>query len=199
MATCGAGGVCYVRNDRPVPFSGAVTVTAVTLATGATSVLYSSPALALPAGPGAAIWFTLPSAPDANATVLVADVTDGGALEAWRARATFASPVRAAAGALVSSNIVLLAPPAALALPAANVAVVVAGAPNADGTVDVTLTTDATALYVTLTTLAQGRFSDNALLLLPGAPRVVKYMPFTATTDIDVLTTTIRVEHVASY
>ena len=33
---------------------------------------------------------------------------------------------------------------------------------NADGTVDVMVTTDNLALYVTLTTLAQGYFSENA-------------------------------------
>jgi beta-mannosidase len=200
MSSCGAGGQCYVRNDRPVAFSGALTVTAVTLATGATTVLYSAPALSLPAGPGAATWFTLPSTPDSNTTVLVIDVVDGAALDSWRILPTFASPLaRTTAGSLVSSNLVLYAPPVYLSLPAANVAFNVASAPNADGTVDVTVTTDAPALFVTLTTLAQGRFSDNAFLLLPGDPRVIQYIPFVSPTDIDVLTTTVRVEHVASY
>jgi hypothetical protein len=38
----------------------------------------------------------------------------------------------------------------------------VASDKNADGSVDVTVTTDKLALYVTLTTLAQGYFSENA-------------------------------------
>ena len=200
MSSCGVGGQCYVRNDRPVAFSGSLTVTAVTLATGATSVLYSAPTLSLPAGPGAAMWFTLPSTPNANTTVLVIDVVDGSARESWRVMPTFASPlVHTVTGSPVSSNLVLFAPPVYLSLPAANVAVAVNSAPNADGTVDVTLTTDAPALFVTLTTLAQGRFSDNAFLLLPGEPRTITYIAFVSPTDIDVLKTTIRVEHAASY
>ncbi len=204
QATCGAGGVCYVRSDRPTPFAGTLTVTAVTLATGATRVVYSAPALALPAGPGAALWFNVDAGINGNTTVLVADVYEAPAqVPAWRAAATYASPLAAlgggAAPALVSSNLVLLAPPAALAAPAAAVAFTVADAVNADGTVDITLTTDAPALFVTLTALAQGRFSDNAFLLLPGAPRVVTYIPFVAPTDYATLATTLRVEHAASY
>ncbi len=84
-----------------------------------------------------------------------------------------------------------------MVLPNATVTVSVASSPNPDGTVNVTVSTDATAVYVTLTTLAAGRFSDNAFLAMPG-DRVLTFIPFGDLT-LDVLTSSIRVEHVAMY
>ena len=100
------------------------------------------------------------------------------------------------AGALLAENFVLLAQPAALALPAATVTFAI-GAPAADGTVPITLTASATAVFVTLTTLAQGRFSDNAILLSPGAT-TVSFGPW-AGFDAAVLASSLRVEHMATY
>jgi hypothetical protein len=99
----------------------------------------------------------------------------------------------------VSSNLILLLPPVNLTLAPAAVSFSVAAQPSADGSVDIELSTDAPALFVTLTTLAQGRFSDNAFLLLPGSPRTVQYVPFVQPTDLDVLRTTLRLEHAGSY
>ena len=62
-----------------------------------------------------------------------------------------------------------------MALPKANVKFTVATVANVDGTVDITVTTDKVAVYVTLTTLANGRFSDNAFLLLPTKPMSVQF------------------------
>jgi beta-mannosidase len=60
------------------------------------------------------------------------------------------------------------------------------------------VTSDAVAPFVTLTSLAQGRFSDNAFLALPGTT-TIRYVPFVTPTDIDVLATTTRIEHMATY
>ena len=58
-------------------------------------------------------------------------------------------------------------PPHRMQLPAAKVTAVVADAPTAADPeqVAIQLSTNATALYVVLTTLAQGRFSDNVIML----------------------------------
>ena len=103
-----------------------------------------------------------------------------------------------------------------------------AQAANPDGTVNITLTTDAPALWLTLTTLAsvggvvgnvvalrvlsahynsssspitgisQGRVSDNAFLLLPGTT-VVTFLPWGGPADIKLLSSSLRFEHVATY
>jgi hypothetical protein len=75
--------------------------------------------------------------------------------------------------------------------------------PAADGSrVPITLTSNATALYVVLTTAAQGRFSDNSLLLEGGATgaRQVDFLPWDGPMDeakVALLRSTLRVEHLA--
>jgi beta-mannosidase len=67
--------------------------------------------------------------------------------------------------------------------------------------VPITVTADGgAALFVTLTTLAQGRFSDNAFLLPPGdaAAVTIDFLPF-GPLDADALATTLRVEHFGLY
>ena len=77
-----------------------------------------------------------------------------------------------------------------------------AAAPNADGSVNVTVAADAVALFVTLTAMAPGRFSDNAFLLLPTAPRNVTWIPFVAgdaAANYALLVATLRVEDMSAY
>ena len=194
-ATCGnAGGggggggegpfvACYVKNDSPLPFRGTVHVSSVKFATGA-STLVKKLTLDMPAGAGTTQWFTLggahPVTVDGASELLMVVVADSR-------------------GAVKSTNPVGFARPKDMALPRASVAFHV-GEQQAiarGGTVPVTLTTDAFALYVTLTTLAQGRFEDNAFVMLPGK-RVVQFIPFEGF-DLAQLKSSIRVEHAATY
>lgn len=77
------------------------------------------------------------------------------------------------------------------------------GQPATDGShVTITLTSNATALYVVLTTAAHGRFSDNSILLESGAARArqVDFLPWDGPIDeakIALLRSTLRVEHLA--
>ena len=93
----------------------------------------------------------------------------------------------------ISVNEILLAPPKDLKLPAATVSATVAPRANADGTVDVELHASAAALYVTLTTLAHGRFSDNAFAMAKGQA-TVQFLPI-GPPDVALLERTLRVEH----
>lgn len=74
----------------------------------------------------------------------------------------------------------------------------VAPRPSADGRVSIAVSTDRVAVFVTLTTRADGRFSDNAFLLLPGAAATVEFVPF-GPLDLGALTSSLRVEHLATY
>ena len=104
--------------------------------------------------------------------------------------------VTAADGSVASTHPVLYAAPKDLRLPKANVQFALSDADKSAPSISVT--TDAVALFVTFTTLAQGRFSDNAFLLMPGAPRTLSFLPFEGF-DFDELESSLRVEHVASY
>ena len=88
--------------------------------------------------------------------------------------------VKDSAGAVVNNNFLPFTEPKNFALPKANVQFTVAKSANADGSVDITVITDKVAVYLTFTTLAQGRFSDNApgdnvFVMLPGPNRSNSY------------------------
>jgi beta-mannosidase len=99
--------------------------------------------------------------------------------------------VTATDGSIVSTHPVLYAPPKQMALPKAHVKYTLSGT-------TIAVSTDAVALFVTFTTLAQGRFSDNAFLLLPGEPRKIEFLPFEGFDEAE-LRASLRVEHVATY
>lgn len=176
MATCGTGGACYVKNDGTTPFKGTVNITAVNFATGAVREMKAME-VSMAAGAGVMETFSIGSV-DGSAEIIMSKVTrDDGTVE--------------------SNHAVPYVPPGGMKLKPAKVTVEVASKANPDGSVDVTVTTDAVAVYVTLTTLAQGRFDDNAFVMLPGS-RTIKFLPVMGF-KMEELTSTVRVEHVASY
>eukprot|EP01051_Picozoa_sp_SAG22_P005973 SAG22_NODE_374_length_11548_cov_6.893615_1_plen_293_part_00 len=195
MATCGNDGskggmVCYVKNDSPYPFTGSVDVSAVAFATGAVKTLRKL-SLQMPAGAGTTQFFTAGTA-DAQAVVMspmdsMVQVT-----------------VTDATGAVLCDNPVLFAEPKNLTLPKATVSFTIGpGGTSATATgagmaaVDVELTSDKFALFVTLTTLAQGRFEDNSFVMLPGK-KTIKFYPFEGF-ELAELKASLRVEHTATY
>ena len=100
---------------------------------------------------------------------------------------------------VIPMSMLPFAPPRELRLPAASVTATV-GAVTAAGTVPITLRTNATALFVVLTSQAAGRFSDNSLLLEAGAA-TVDFISWEAggvdSTQLALLRSTLRVEHLA--
>ena len=102
----------------------------------------------------------------------------------------------------VSWSVLPFQPPKHMELAPANVTWHV-GQPASDGShVTITLTSDSPALYVVLTTAAQGRFSDSAILLEGGvtAAREVDFLPWDGPLDatkVALLRSTLRVEHLA--
>lgn len=96
-------------------------------------------------------------------------------------------------GAVLGRNSQLLTTLANLTLPAATVKAAVSGC-------SIQVTTDNTAVLVTLTTRAAGRFSDNFFTLPAAQSRTIVFIPFDGTTcSSDLLRTSLRVEHVAMY
>ena len=211
FGVCGEDARCIFKNDGALlPLEGTATLSLLHVATGASSVLLTHP-LSLARGAGAAEWIcadgsavnysaplTAPPCPPWSALLPPQGCAASGA--DCVLIVTIASPALAAP----YENVVLLAPPVAmLPLPPANVTAVVAARVNADGSANVTVASDATALFVTLVTLAQGRFDDNAFLLPAGAvPRVLRFLPVGgagAVADIGLLASSLRVDHIALY
>lgn len=186
---------CYVKNDRAAaPFSGTVVVSAVALATGEVTQV-AKQSVTLGAGPGVSQDFYVNlSQPMLTTHVYVTETFEGSATAA-------SEGAEEGAAQPMSHNVQLFATPYTLQLAKATVTFAVAGAANPDGSVDITVTTSGgAALYVTLTTLEQGYFSDNAFLGTPTAAKVVQFIPVdNAGVDIAKLKASLRVEHLATY
>lgn len=194
FAACGFVGraqrdfVCYVNNAGGAPFAGALTLLAADLAAAAARApprVLATMAVAVPAGPGALAWLApnISALPNASATILIARLAGAG-------------------GAILAERMLHITPPRNLAVARATVAAAVAPRANADGSVNISLATDVVALFVSLTSAAPGAFDENALLLLPTAPRVVRWLPFDAggaPGDAALLAATLRVEDHSMY
>jgi hypothetical protein len=191
MATCGVlskGGKpqCYLSNHRASrPFAGTVTLTTYDhFGNGAGKQLLHTN-MSLPQGPGAIAWFGLPDGqplPLGNETALISTVHDEQ-------------------GVVVSEHMVQLVTPKFIRVPDATVSFTISDVANTDGTIDIAVTSDKVALWVTLTTLAQGRFSDNAFFL-PATTTTIKFVPFsivTPTDDLALLKASLRAEDYSMY
>ena len=197
---CGAAATCLIRHEGPLAgFTGSWATSLVRLSDGAELALGAG-SVALPRGGGAAAWVcadggaspcaawpaalaALGCAADGSDCVLRAALFDG-------------------AGASVDAHADLLAIPAALVLPRARVHAFVSPTRNPDGSVSVYLNTNATAVFVTLTTTEQGVFDDNAFLLTTAeCPRIVNLLPIIGAGAVEpaALVASLRIEHLAIY
>lgn len=178
MATCGVDGLCYFKNDDVRPFAGYVVIRALDIsnANGNSSVVKGLN-VSLPGGPGQSRWFRV---------ARWSKYLDGNHV--------FQSTVHGDSG-VESSHVILPMVPAKLKVVATKLTVKV-GEPAADGSVPVTVTSSAPALYVTLTTAAQGRFSDNVFLMFDQLSTTVNFLPFelAGPLDLKLLKSSTRVE-----
>lgn len=153
-------------------------------ATGAVTTVFTKP-LKMAAGAGVITRFSI-ALPDPTRYLLRGTIAASGGEAAL--------PPVTAESATVSANIMLLAPPVALELPVASIATV---SVDADGTV--TLQSNATALYVVLTTQSAGRFGENAFMLLPSTPKKVPFITWGPHFDVAAFKQTLRVEHLQEH
>lgn len=180
MVACGGEGKCFVKNDASWPFEGTCTVTALEFSTGKGQELKKlewKGESALPAGAGTTQFFDIDvKSFEPTKSMLLAECANSE-------------------GAVVSINDIPLVTPDKMDLPAASVTTSVKSELNEDGSVDIEVEADQTAVYVMLSTLAQGRFSDNVFTMAPGK-KVVQFVPIGQDkADVEVLQTSLRVEH----
>ena len=189
MAACGVGGQCYVKNDAAgLAFVGQVEVAALQLIDGTKTVL-TTKTFQLAQGAGVSAHFNVDlKGLDLASIVLIATCYNfcDGYNGSEKHRCVDSSPL--------SVNEMLFVPPKALQLQQTTVsATVVAQDASTDGSIPIILTARATAVFVVLTTLAQGRFSDNAFTLLPGNTTIT-FIPH-GPGQRDLLVQSLRVEH----
>ena len=106
--------------------------------------------------------------------------------------------VRTRSGTPQSWSVVPFLPPREMRMAPANVTwqVKSQGGAGVEVEAEVELSSNATAMYVVLTSQAPGRFEDNAVLLEAGKPKAIRFVPW-GPLDVALLRTTLRVEHLA--
>ena len=172
--------LCFIKNDNIAAVQGQLLITALDLATSKLTPIYNQQQ-SLGAGPFS-FWFNIPTI-NANTTILLGTFTDS------------------VTGAVLTRHPMILTEPMHLTMTSLALTITVATEPNADGSIDVTVaransaSTNA-ALYVTLTTAANGRFSDNAFVFYQTT--TLQFIPF-GTLKQALLVSTVRIEHVADY
>lgn len=225
--TCGADGRCLVRNDNA---AAGVTGSAVArLLHIKNSSSHADPPVTVSVNPvslgvgfGAVQTFCLGGGNTSAGCETISSVLQRFGCAVTGDDCILLLEVDATDGSVAAVSWELLAVPGALApnLPPAIVSATVSSTPNADNSVNVTLTSTSgsTALFVTLTTLAQGRFSENAVIIPGGAVSptagawgggssvTLRFIGFptapdgtSGVVDIDSLMTSLRVEHLAQY
>jgi beta-mannosidase len=207
--------LCYLRNDSPLPFSGAVVVSLIALASGELTKVAEISA-EVGAGGAAASLFC----PDGDSLLgsTVSSVATCGNFTSLLASAgceptTCFLDVRVKAtteardDVLYAHNELLLAAPFQLQLPQIKLSVSAAAAVNDDGSVSVAVQADSTgvAAYVWLSTLAAGFFEPNGFMLAERSKTIktIKFfgMPFgTLSADgVALLQASVRVEHLGEH
>lgn len=208
FSACDASGACVVRNDDPLaPLNATLTITAVSTVTGAPLGALSAPrAVALRRGAGALGWSCLDGAgaPPACAPPAAALARAGCAANGTDC-AVVTVLTDAASGAELARNLQFWAVPSLLRVARGVTVATAVGAPAPDGSVPVTLTVGGgAALLVLLSSAAQGRWTDNALQLLPPGQHTVALQPMlpdgaAPPVDAALLASSLRVEHYGLY
>jgi len=182
---CGAEGQCFVKNDSPYldVISGSVILEFVSLISGEPAASATRLPINLPKGPAAITFFCASDGsligPCKSWSTLLSTAScksDGGDC------ILFASVIDNDTGNLLANNQVLLAPPSTL-LPSLHSPglsfELEQPEPPLGSPIRVTVSSKSPALFVTLTTLAQGHFDKNAFFLSPMKPVDVFFIPLT--------------------
>ena len=183
-ALCANGSV-YARNDAPGAFAGQLTVETIELTGRADRTLLRHD-LALEAGAGTIEWVPASSA--------LAACSDGSC--------ALVIKVLDQHGATLSENLQAAVVPRSLQLPLADVSFAIHAAPTPVPAAAITVRASAAALWVALTTAADGYFTPNWFGLAKNEERAVAFIPFTGKVTAAVLKTlrlTTRAEHLGLY
>ena len=204
-STANGSVLCYVRNDLPGTFSGTVQVEAINFVTGQATRL-STLAVSLPAGGGAMGFFCAANGTGLARSTISEHCPTFGEVYAHvgcvdgAADCMLNVTVADKSGVPMSRSLLPLTKPSRFHLPAASVSYTVKAAAAGSRSVSIVLNTNATAIYVWLSTAEQGRFSDNGLTLLPGRDVTVEFLSFlSAGTSSTTLQRTLRLEHLQMY
>jgi len=187
-STCGVGGKCYCKNDSITLFNGYVLVELWNLDTEVVTVLKKEWITLFP-GVGAIDYFSIDTSWDNKTSILVISVFDVNHNE------------------LMGQNVLLWSLPKKLKGLKKNMDAVYIQSVTVDNTgkAEITLFARNTALFIVMTTQAQGRFDDNAFSMKSNSFKTVTFIPMinvqdrSRIIDLELLRGTLRIEHMGMY
>ena len=172
FVACGSAGQCYVRNDSPlsgVSAGAAVELALVSVVTGALAAPATRLPVSLSVGPAAVAFFCAADGAVKGPCKPWSAILSAAGCKADGSDCVLNATVFDSGGAALASNEpTFLAPPSALLAalrPPGRSAALERPAPPPGSPIRIRVTAAAPALFVTLSTLAQGRFSRNAFFL----------------------------------
>lgn len=202
FVACGKAGVCYVRNDSPFQElqDGHVLLELLNVVTGQRKGKQMTVSVSLPPGPGAVFWFCaaewgkMPNCPRWS-QVLRREGCAGNGSDCILNITVVASSGRS----LVSNPSLLAAPVVMLSMvPPVSLKATVASPLPAPGhshlPIQVVVTATAPAMFVTLSTLAQGRFSRNAFFTKGGSETLEFYPIATEGDQYSILKESLKIQ-----
>jgi len=190
MATCGSQepAQCFVKNDGIMAVDINVQISVVQFSTGKITSVTSS-MMSLAAGAGTTKWFCAKS--DASGKCLQWPSVLQAGMCNNNSDCFVLAEVTNKAQNVLSRNELFLTIPKEMKLPKPTITW------DVDNLGAITFQSDAVAVFFTLHTQAQGRFSDNAFVLFPGKT-VIQFIPI-GNLDVALLKSSLRFEHVQLY
>ena len=175
-------GKCFIKHDGLYDFTGSMTVSAINVNTGISTKVFDVEELVLVGGKASSKWF------DVNWNL------EGD--ENFDSTHILKVNIEAKDSSYTFEDIVLLTTPKNYNLKKNKLTVEV------QGDKILVSTAEASALYVTLTTLAKGRFSENVFFLRKDEVRSIIFLPINPgeeSVDISLLEASLRIEDLAVY
>ena len=203
FVACGKFGMCYVRNDSPFQEiqGGHILLELLSVATGKRRGKQMTKQVSLPVGPGAVSWFCaaewgkMPNCP------LWSQVLAGEGCAGDGSDCILNITLVDSSGRNLVSNPSLLAAPVVMLpkLPPVSIKATVVSPFPAPGhsnlPIRVIVTATAPAMFVTLSTLAQGRFSRNAFFMKGGSETLEFYPLVTEGDQYSILKESLKIQH----
>jgi hypothetical protein len=183
FAACGKDDRCYIRNNGVRQVDASVWLEAWNLSESKPTVAMDH-RFRLGGGCHSTERFSLPPAFLANADVVLIGIEDSHTGDS-----------------LMGPTVVLDVPPHAMPRLSSEVNITVQVRKLENGAASLQLSTDRLALYMFISTEAEGRFSENAFHLRPHELKTIMFDPLTSNdvVDTELLEKTLRIEHLGTY
>jgi beta-galactosidase/beta-glucuronidase len=197
FVSCSVDARCFVKNDNPLKaVSGTLKLTLLNVNNGIKTLLHSRPIdLKVGLTKDASIWFCA-NYLDLNPNNCMTWDNFLPTYDCTVSSCILLMSIESSIGDELYSSFELLAPPKFMTLPKPNVTFSLKCDPEV-GTTEIIVVSDQLALFVGLTTKAQGRFDHN-FFILPAGEKKLTFVPF-GHLDCNLLLDSTRIEHVSLY